>query len=116
ISISKGATRLPCPKRLLVVSCVRCVILMSWTTEGVYPNFLFHSCSDPACIFIERERYGTCDPLPPLLQRPPSAVLPRSASMALLHPGADRAHVRRGDAPHRKYLSEMYDDDARDAA
>ena len=48
ISISKGATRLPCPKRLLVVSCVRCVILMSWTTEGVYPNFLFHSCSDPA--------------------------------------------------------------------
>ena len=41
ISISKGATRLPCPKRLLVVSCVRCVILMSWTTEGVYPNFLF---------------------------------------------------------------------------
>ena len=69
-----------------------------------------------ACIFIERERYGTCDPPPPLLQRPPSSVLPRSASMALLHPGADRAHAWRGDAPHRKYLSEMYDDDARDAA
>jgi hypothetical protein len=33
-----------------------------------------------------------------------------------LHPGADRAHVWRGEAPHRKYLSEMYDDDARDAA
>ena len=69
-----------------------------------------------ACIFIERERYGTCDPLPPLLQPPPSSVLPRSASMALFHPGADRAHVRRGDAPLRKYLSDMYDDDARDAA
>src|SRR5262249_48220990 len=66
--------------------------------------------------FIERERYGTCDPPPPLLQRPPSAVLPRSARMALLPPGADREHVWRGDAPHRQYLSEMYDDDASDAA
>src|SRR5215510_4953616 len=32
---------------------------------------------------IERERYGLCDPAPPLLQCPRSSVLPPSSSMAL---------------------------------
>jgi len=48
---------------------------------------------------IERERYGICDPDPPLLQCPRSAVLPRSSIMALLQPDADRAQVGQGDAP-----------------
>ena len=65
---------------------------------------------------IERERYGSCDPGPPLLQCPRSSVLPRSSSMALFQPGADRAHVWQGDAPQRKCLSEMYDDNDRGAA
>jgi hypothetical protein len=65
---------------------------------------------------IERERYGIGDPDPPLLQCPRSAVLPRSSSMALLQPSADRAHVWQGDAPQRKCLSEMYDDHDRGAA
>ena len=65
---------------------------------------------------MERKRYGNCDSDPPLLQRSRFAVLPRSSSMALFHPGADRAHVWRGDAPHRKCLSAMYDDNDRGAA
>src|SRR5262245_7306011 len=65
---------------------------------------------------MERERYGLCDPDPPLLQCPRSAVLPRSASMALLQPGADRTQVWQGDAPERKCLSAMYDDNDRGAA
>ncbi len=65
---------------------------------------------------LERERYGTCDPAPPLLQRPRSSVLPLSASMALFHPGADRAHVWPGYALQRKCLSEMYYDNERGAA
>src|SRR5690348_11126816 len=36
--------------------------------------------------------------------------------MALFQPGADRAHVWRGDAPQRKRLSEMYDNNERGLA
>ena len=70
----------------------------------------------PIATAIERERYGSCDPGPPLLQYPRPSVLPRSSRMALFQTGADRAHVWRGDALHRKYLSEMYDDSARGTA
>src|SRR2546428_12061712 len=47
ISIFKGATRLPCQRLLLEVSCVRCTILTSGMRSRAHPSFLFHSYSDP---------------------------------------------------------------------